>query len=35
MIPCSILVAVRLANPLIPAENQDSGKSCKMRNFEN
>ena len=34
MIPCCILVAMRLANPLL-AENQDSQKSCKMRDFAN
>ena len=35
MIPCGILVDVRLANPLLTAENQDSRKSCKMRKFAN
>ena len=35
MIPCGILVAVRLASPLLTAENKDSWKSCKMRNFAN
>ena len=35
MIPCSILVAVKLANPLLSAENKDSRKSCKMQNFAN
>ena len=35
MVPCGILVAVRLANPLLTAENKDSRKSCKMRNFPN
>ena len=33
MIPCGILAAVRLANPLLTAKNQDPRKSCKMRNF--
>ena len=33
MIPCGILAAVRLTNPLLTAKNQDPRKSCKMRNF--
>ena len=34
MIPCGALVAVRLANPLLTSENNDSRKSCKMQNSQ-
>ena len=35
MIAYGILVGVRLVNPLLTAENQDSRRSCKMQNFAN
>ena len=34
MIPCNILRAVKLPNPFLMAENQDSRKSCKMGNLD-
>ena len=35
LIPCNILVAVKLSNPFVTAKNQNCRKCCKKRNFAN